>query len=352
DGQDAGTLKIQLDADRAPITVRNFLRICARGFYDGLTFHRVISTFMAQAGCENGDGSGRGPLPPIPGEFSNTEPARHTYGTLSMARGPDPNSAGAQFFVILDEGFSSWSLNGQYASFGHVVEGGDTLEAIAGVPVEMNFQRELSRPTKRIEIVSARVLPGGLRDKGPLPMPVRESDREGWPNTVEVQTLLIAEKGGIYPTERTADEATQVATELLARAQAGEDFNALVVEYSDDPVQRDSQPPVGFRFAREGSNPKAGLMHMLELKQEFQGRFDALGVSKRQGMLSSEEVARQARELQVELMRAARTETFIPAGQQPSLAQVAFDLEVGEVRLIPRDRSASMPGPYLMKRIR
>ena len=119
--ENGGTIRIELDKTAAPITVENFEKLAAKGFYDGLTFHRVIPGFMIQGGCPQGTGMG-GPGYTIQGEFASNgvaNPIRHTRGVISMARAQDPNSAGSQFFIMHAD---APHLDGDYAAFGHVVE--------------------------------------------------------------------------------------------------------------------------------------------------------------------------------------------------------------------------------------
>ena len=102
------------------------------GFYDGLTFHRIIRSFMVQGGDPTGTGMGNGPYGTILAEFSDAPERAHGYGVLSMARmGNDENSASCQFFICCDEGPSVWGLDGNYASFGGVTSGLAALEALA-----------------------------------------------------------------------------------------------------------------------------------------------------------------------------------------------------------------------------
>ncbi|MCP5020867.1 MAG: hypothetical protein GY930_03735 [bacterium] len=353
DGEDAGTMTLRLWPHIAPKTVRNFLTITSSGFYDGLTVHRILRGFMAQAGCENGRGDGVGPLPAIPGEFSNAEEARHVYGTLSMARSSDPDSAGAQFFVICNDGPPAWSLDGAYASFGQVVDGEKTLEAIAAVPVARNPEGEVSVPLKSVVIVKASVLGGGLSDAKPVVAPAREQDSIGWPNTVEVQTLLIAVSGGMLPSENTLAQAEQRAGELLLLAQEdGADFDALVREHSDDPVQKGAQEPVGYMFANEGSHPKQGQREVYDQGHDFQMKLGELGKAYQEGTLTAQQHEFQEHALQVKFGRIVRSKTFIPRSQRQALADRAFEMKVGQVRLIPRDPARTLEGFYLMKRLR
>jgi len=128
-------IKLELDSSAAPITVENFEKLVADGFYDGLTFHRVISGFMIQGGCPQGTGTG-GPGHTIKGEFKSNgidNPIKHTRGVISMARSMMPNSAGSQFFIMHKD---APHLDGQYAAFGRVVEGIEVVDEIAAVPTD------------------------------------------------------------------------------------------------------------------------------------------------------------------------------------------------------------------------
>ena len=126
-----GVIKAELYPEIAPNTVRNFVSLVKRGFYDGLTFHRVIPGFMIQGGCPKGNGTG-GPGYSIRGEFGRSCPGntlKHTRGVLSMARAQDPDSAGSQFFIMHDD---APHLDGSYAAFGCVTEGMEFVDDIAG----------------------------------------------------------------------------------------------------------------------------------------------------------------------------------------------------------------------------
>ncbi len=127
-----GTIKVELYKDVAPITVENFVKLANKGFYNGLTFHRVIKGFMIQGGCPKGNGTG-GPGYCIKGEFAAngvSNPLKHTRGVISMARAMDPDSAGSQFFIMHQD---APYLDGQYAAFGKVIEGIEVVDAIASV---------------------------------------------------------------------------------------------------------------------------------------------------------------------------------------------------------------------------
>lgn len=130
-----GTIEVTLNANVAPIAVSNFCHLAEEGFYDGLTFHRVVPGFVVQGGDPAGDGTG-GSDATIKGEFSDNgveNSIPHVRGTISMARSSDPDSASSQFFICVD---TASSLDGQYAAFGNVTSGMEVVDAIcAEVPV-------------------------------------------------------------------------------------------------------------------------------------------------------------------------------------------------------------------------
>lgn len=124
-----GTIALELDADSAPVTVSNFAKLANEGFYDGLTFHRIIQGFMMQGGDPKGNGTG-GSGETIVGEFSDNgidNPIKHVRGTISMARSSAMDSASSQFFIMQED---ADYLDGQYAAFGHVTDGLDVVDAI------------------------------------------------------------------------------------------------------------------------------------------------------------------------------------------------------------------------------
>ena len=129
DVKDYGTMKLELDADIAPITVSNFIDLVNIGFYDGLTFHRIIHKFMAQGGDPKGTGLG-GSGRDIKGEFAENgveNSIAHVRGVISMARASAKNSASSQFFIVHED---SPSLDGKYAAFGKVIEGIEVIDAM------------------------------------------------------------------------------------------------------------------------------------------------------------------------------------------------------------------------------
>lgn len=133
--ENGGKIKIEPDASAAPITVENFEKLVKEGFYDGLTFHRIIPGFMIQGGDPEGTGMG-GPGYAIKGEFARNgvdNPIKHTRGVISMARSMAPDSAGSQFFIMHED---APHLDGSYAAFGHVVEGMEVVDQIACVDTD------------------------------------------------------------------------------------------------------------------------------------------------------------------------------------------------------------------------
>lgn len=133
--ENGDVMKAELYPETAPNTVRNFISLIQKGFYDGLTFHRVIQGFMIQGGCPEGTGVG-GPGYSIRGEFAQNgvkNDLRHTEGVLSMARAMHPDSAGSQFFIMHK---NAPHLDGAYAAFGKVIEGMDVVDKIACVPTD------------------------------------------------------------------------------------------------------------------------------------------------------------------------------------------------------------------------
>lgn len=127
--KDYGTIKLELDADTAPISVTNFVKLAKEGFYDGLTFHRIISGFMIQGGDPKGDGTG-GSDQTIKGEFKENgveNNISHVRGVISMARSMDNDSASSQFFIVHKD---STFLDGQYAGFGKVTDGMEVVDKI------------------------------------------------------------------------------------------------------------------------------------------------------------------------------------------------------------------------------
>ena len=144
-------IKIELYPDIAPISCENFEKLVKSGFYDGLTFHRVIPGFMIQGGCPNGTGTG-GPGWHIKGEFASNgvkNDLKHTRGVLSMASSMMPDSAGSQFFIMHED---APHLDGNYAAFGKVVEGMDVVDEIAECATDYNDKPTTPQVMKKVTI--------------------------------------------------------------------------------------------------------------------------------------------------------------------------------------------------------
>ena len=157
-------IKAELYPEVAPNTVNNFISLINAKFYDGLIFHRVISGFMIQGGCPDGNGMG-GPGYSIQGEFSHNGIANdlaHTAGVLSMARAMNPNSAGSQFFIMHKD---APHLDGEYAAFGKVIEGMDVVNKIATTMTDYN-----DRPMEPQKMVKVTVDTQGVEYPAPKKM--------------------------------------------------------------------------------------------------------------------------------------------------------------------------------------
>lgn len=146
-----GVIEVELDKEHAPLSVDNFVSLAKKGFYNGLTFHRIIKGFMIQGGCPKGNGTG-GPGYCIKGEFLANgvpNPIKHTRGVISMARAMDFDSAGSQFFIMHQD---APHLDGQYAAFGRVISGIEVVDAIASV--QTNY---FDMPLEKVVIKSIKI---------------------------------------------------------------------------------------------------------------------------------------------------------------------------------------------------
>jgi peptidyl-prolyl cis-trans isomerase B (cyclophilin B) len=155
-----GDMVVQFWTDAAPKTVENFKKLARQGFYDGTTFHRIVKEFMIQGGDPNSKDPAKessygegGPGYNINAEFNDHS---HDRGVISMARGPDPDSAGSQFFICLAP---VHRLDHQYTTFGKLIKGQDVLEKIGDTSVTRNSMGEPSKPTKRVVIESIKIVP-------------------------------------------------------------------------------------------------------------------------------------------------------------------------------------------------
>ena len=149
--QNGDVIKAELYQDVAPNTVKNFISLIQKGFYDGLIFHRVIPGFMIQGGDPEGSGMG-GPGYKIKGEFSGNgfpNNLKHSRGVLSMARSQNPDSAGSQFFIMVAD---SSHLDGQYAGFGKVFEGMEAVDKIVGTKRNFQDRPEVEQTMKTVTV--------------------------------------------------------------------------------------------------------------------------------------------------------------------------------------------------------
>ena len=149
--EDGGVMKAELYPDVAPNTVNNFISLVQKGYYDGLIFHRVIPGFMIQGGCPDGTGMG-GPGYSIKGEFTGNgfqNDLVHDRGVLSMARTMAPDSAGSQFFVMVEK---APHLDGQYAAFGKVIEGMEGADAIVSAKRDWNDKPRQPQRMKKVTV--------------------------------------------------------------------------------------------------------------------------------------------------------------------------------------------------------
>jgi len=155
-----GAMVVQFWTDAAPNTIENFKKLARSGFYDGTIFHRIVKGFMIQGGDPNSKDPGKesrygegGPGYKIKAEFNDHS---HQRGVISMAREPDPDSAGSQFFICLAP---VPRLDGEYTTFGKLIKGDDVLQKIGDAPVTRNSAGESSKPTKRVVIESIKIVP-------------------------------------------------------------------------------------------------------------------------------------------------------------------------------------------------
>ena len=147
-----GEIEVELYPEYAPITVDNFVKLVNKGFYNGLTFHRIIKGFMIQGGCPKGNGTG-GPGYQIRGEFISNgvnNPIKHGPGVISMARAMDPDSAGSQFFIMHK---AAPHLDGQYAAFGKTIRGFEIIDQIANVRTDFRDKPLVPVIIESIEII-------------------------------------------------------------------------------------------------------------------------------------------------------------------------------------------------------
>ena len=352
EGEKVGMMTFEVWGDKAPITVRNFLRYADEGFYNGRVFHRILRDFMVQGGSSNNTGSGQGPNGQIKGEFSNDKDRRHRYGVLSMARSNSPDSGSSQFFLITESNSpSTMGLNGKYASFGIMLNGIAVLEKIADIPTISNG-REKSVPTQKAIVTECRVIrgePGVKREDMERP----PLDLGGQPERVRIQHVLISFAGTGTTATRTKEEAEALAKDILERAKAGEDFNALVEQYTDDPSGKTSTPRGTYSMLNNGcfapAEETARLMELQTVIQELQT--DLIDRVNKKELTMDEAKEKFFALPDVIEFQSAQSQSWMPRGQMvAAFGDVGFSLEVGEISTSVFDATTSPFGWHIIKR--
>jgi len=213
-----GTIVVELDADTAPVTVTNFVRLVEQKFYDGLTFHRVISGFMMQGGDPDGNGTG-GSANNIKGEFTSNgvqNTISHKRGVISMARSNDPNSASSQFFIMHKD---SPHLDGNYAAFGHVVSGIEVVDGVcAATPVVDNNGTVLSNNQPKITTI--RMLTEYTPTTGTTSDGLKDPETEGCLTGTHYVEIDVKDYGTIR-LELYADIAPRTVTNFMQLVEDG-----------------------------------------------------------------------------------------------------------------------------------
>ncbi len=213
-----GTIVVELDADTAPITVTNFVRLVEQKFYDGLTFHRVISGFMMQGGDPDGNGMG-GSANNIKGEFTSNgvqNTISHKRGVISMARANDPNSASSQFFIMHKD---SAHLDGNYAAFGHVVSGIEVVDSVcAATPVVDSNGTVLSNNQPKITTI--RMLTEYTPTTGTTSDGLKDPETEGCLTGTHYVEIDVKDYGTIR-LELYADIAPRTVTNFMQLVEDG-----------------------------------------------------------------------------------------------------------------------------------
>lgn len=346
-----GDLVIDLWHGAAPVTSRNFLRLVDEGFYDGLKFHRILRDFMIQGGCPLSNGTGNSAHGQIVAEFSDDPERDHRYGVISMARmGSDPDSASCQFFICCDDGPKLWNLDGKYSSFGRVVSGVHTLEAIASVAV-VNGRGEVSTPNVPITIREAQVVRGpALAGSQPLVRPGKDPEAQYKSPRVIVESLLVACNHAGQP--RTVDSGEALVNSYHAQVQAGADLIQLAVQHSDARgVDQDSRRAI-HRVLAPNVRDREGDAAVRELQQRLEQ--ELTGAAKR---LQAQEITREeyvtiSKGLNLELTEHMFSERWRPAREFPAgFLEIALDLDVGELGIVSYHAALAPRGFTLLRRI-
>ena len=345
DGKEAGTLVVELWPEKAPATVRNFLRLCDEGFYQGLGIHRVMREYMIQGGDPKGDGTGDGPYGRLPDEVSKDPRYGHRYGVLSMAHA-GPGTASCQFFICCADTEAVWSLDGKYSSFGRLASGIAALEAAANVPVQMTRRRELSVPTQKVEITATRVVQGDPpREEIVRPKP----DLGGEPARLRLQALRVKFGGKANP---SSEEAEAEVRALMARAQAGDDFSHLIREYSADKPREGEDPPGEVRIINHGVFDVESERRLYDARVRYRAALDDLARKFRAEEVDIAAFSETKDELQRELRELEQSLHWHPRNTVPNeFADLVFSLELGGYEVIQVYVGVVPRGWYVLKRI-
>jgi peptidyl-prolyl cis-trans isomerase B (cyclophilin B) len=343
-------------ADVAPIHVRSFLRYCDEGFYDGLTYHRIMRDFMIQGGCPNGIGNGDGPHGNLKAEFSKDKKYAHKYGVLSMARDRSPDSASCQFFICCEETPSVHNLDGNYTGFGMLVNGVKTLEAIADTKVKPGpGGGSPSSPVDKVTIDKVEVVHGAPTETESVVMP--EPDLGGEPAKVSVQHILIAFKGSIPSASRSKEEAEKLALDVFEKAKAcktNAEYTALVREFTDDSVRPGDENPGVYAILNNKVRRDADFeKKYTELKAQFDALQADLKVAVETKAMTKAEADAETQRVGMRLQSELEKSKGMPRGNLvPAFGDVGFKLEVGQVGLAPYDKNDSKYGWHIIRRVR
>ncbi len=353
-GEDKGTMTFVMWPEKAPKSVRNFLRYCDEGFYDGLAYHRILRNFMMQGGSASNGAGGQGPHGNVVAEFSEEREFDHRYGVLSMARSGDPNSASSQFFVICGESQSTVGLNGAYSSFGMMVHGAATLEAAASVPVGYGpTSREKSHPQQKVIMTSVVVKRGTPQQTEEVSAP--QPDLNGAPAKVVVQHILISMAGtAVEGVTRTKEEAAELAADILKRARDGEDFGAMVAELTDDKTSITAVPPGSYRMLNNGVFDYESTRDSIMIQKEYQGKQAEISERVNSGALTPQDASKEFKEWfeEVKLMERLQATQWMDRGNMATgFGDLSFSLAVGEIGIAEYDPKTSPFGWHIIKRV-
>ncbi len=352
DGESIGTMTFELWAEAAPIHVRNFLRYADEGLYDTRKYHRILRDFMIQGGSPDNTGAGKGVHGNIKAEFSSEKSRAHRYGVLSMARGGNPDSASSQYFVITDSyNPSVKNLDNNYSSFGIMVNGVAVLEQIANIECTPNpMSGEPSNPTQKAMVKTCRVVEGTVPQFDEvIARPMADIGDE--PEHIRIQHILISFAGTRTTATRTQEEAEVLAAEILKRAKAGEDFDSLVIEFTDDPGGKDTSPKGKYSMLNTGRHNDEADAKSAEIQKEamalstaLKARVDSKEMTMQQASDEFNEAAKGLRARLAEIQ-------WLPRGQMvPGFGNIGFNLEVGEIGISNFDKIDSPFGWHIIKR--